>query len=94
MRLEALIGGVPRRLVAEFPRAVLPGSFDFGFTTGLAYKDIKLCVNEAEALGVPMVVGAAVREMMAITNAKFGPDSDFTSIARVIEEWAGVKIRG
>ncbi len=78
----------------KFPRAVLPGSFDFGFTTGLAYKDIKLCVNESEALGVPMVVGAAVREMMAITNAKFGPDSDFTSIARVIEEWAGIEMRG
>lgn len=78
----------------KFPRAVLPGSFDFGFATGLAYKDIKLCVNEAEALGVPMVVGAAVREIVAITNQKFGPDSDFTSIARVIEEWAGVEIRG
>ncbi len=50
--------------------------------------------NESAALGVPMVVGAAVREMMAITNAKFGPDSDFTSIARVIEEWAGIEMRG
>ncbi len=77
----------------KFPRAILPGSFDFGFTTGLAYKDIRLCVNEAEALGVPMIVGAAVREMMAVTNAKFGPESDFTSIARVIEEWAGVEMR-
>jgi hypothetical protein len=28
-----------------------------------------------------------------VTNAKFGPDSDFTSIARVVEEWAGVEIR-
>jgi hypothetical protein len=40
------------------------------------------------------VVGAAVREMLAITNAKYGPTSDFTSIARVIEEWAGVEIKG
>lgn len=77
----------------KFPRAILPGSFDFGFTTGLAYKDIRLCVNEAEALGVPMIVGAAVRQVMAVTNAKFGPESDFTSIARVIEEWAGVEMR-
>jgi hypothetical protein len=50
-------------------------------------------VDEAEALGVPMVVGAAVRQMLAITNAKFGPASDFTSIAKVVEEWAGVEIR-
>ncbi len=78
----------------KFPRAVLPGTFDFGFTTALSYKDVRLCVDEAEAMGVPMVCGAAVRQMLAITNAKFGPSSDFTSIAKVLEEWAGVEIRG
>jgi 3-hydroxyisobutyrate dehydrogenase-like beta-hydroxyacid dehydrogenase len=77
----------------KFPRSILPGTFDFGFATGLSYKDVRLCVDEAEALGVPMVVGAAVRQMLAITNAKFGPASDFTSIAKVVEEWAGVEIR-
>ena len=40
-----------------------------------------------------MVVGSAVRQMMAITNATFGLASDFTSIARVLEGWAGVEIR-
>jgi 3-hydroxyisobutyrate dehydrogenase-like beta-hydroxyacid dehydrogenase len=78
----------------KFPRSILPGTFDFGFATGLSYKDVRLCVDEAEAYGVPMIVGAAVRQMMAVTNAKFGPASDFTSIARVIEEWAGVEMRG
>jgi 3-hydroxyisobutyrate dehydrogenase-like beta-hydroxyacid dehydrogenase len=78
----------------KFPRAVLPGTFDFGFTTGLSYKDVRLCVDEAEAMGVPMVCGASVRQMLAITNAKFGADSDFTFIAKVLEEWAGVEMRG
>jgi len=77
----------------KFPRCVLTGTFDFGFATGLSYKDVRLCVDEAEALGVPMVVGAAVRQMLAVTNAKYGANSDFTSIARVLEEWAGVEIR-
>ncbi|SJZ56425.1 NAD-binding of NADP-dependent 3-hydroxyisobutyrate dehydrogenase [Enhydrobacter aerosaccus] len=77
----------------KFPRAILPGTFDFGFATGLSYKDVRLCVDEAEALGVPMVVGAAVREMLAVTKARFGADSDFTSVAKLLEEWAGVKIR-
>jgi 3-hydroxyisobutyrate dehydrogenase-like beta-hydroxyacid dehydrogenase len=76
----------------KFPRAILPRTFDFGFATGLSYKDVRLCLDEAEALGVPMVAGAAVRQMLAITNAKFGADSDFTSIAKVVEEWAGVEI--
>ncbi|MCW5733572.1 MAG: NAD(P)-dependent oxidoreductase [Enhydrobacter sp.] len=78
----------------KFPRAILPRTFDFGFATGLSYKDVRLCVEEAEAMGVPMVVGGAVREMLAITRARFGADSDFTHIAKVLEEWAGVEIKG
>jgi 3-hydroxyisobutyrate dehydrogenase-like beta-hydroxyacid dehydrogenase len=77
----------------KFPRAVLPGTFDFGFATGLSYKDVRLCVDEAEAMGVPMVVGAAVRQILAVTQATYGPDSDFTHIAKVLEGWADVEIR-
>lgn len=78
----------------KFPRNVIPRTFDAGFATALAYKDVRLCVDEAEALGVPMVAGAVIREMMAVTNAKFGGQSDFTSVARLLEEWAGVQIGG
>lgn len=78
----------------KFPRAILPGTFDFGFATALSYKDVRLCLDEAEAMGVPMIMGAVVRQILALTQAKYGPDSDFTSIARLSEEWAGVKIRG
>jgi 3-hydroxyisobutyrate dehydrogenase-like beta-hydroxyacid dehydrogenase len=78
----------------KFPRSVLPGTFDFGFATALSYKDVKLCLDEAEAMGVPMIMGAVVRQILALTQAKYGPDSDFTSIARLSEEWAGVQIRG
>ena len=77
----------------KFPRAVLPGTFDFGFATGLAYKDIRLCLQEAQELGVPMLGGAAVLQMLAVTQARFGADSDFTEIARVVEEWAGTEVR-
>jgi 3-hydroxyisobutyrate dehydrogenase-like beta-hydroxyacid dehydrogenase len=78
----------------KFPRSILPRTFDFGFATGLSYKDVRLCVDESEALGVPMVAGAAVRQMLAITQARLGADSDFTMIAKVVEEWAGVEIKG
>lgn len=78
----------------KFPKAVLTGTFDFGFATGLSYKDVRLCVDESETLGVPMVGGALVRQILAITQSKYGADSDFTSMARLIEDWAGVEIRG
>lgn len=94
--LEVINAGSGRNSATtdKFPRAVLPGTFDYGFATGLAYKDIRLCVDEAEQLGVPMVVGAAVREMLAITNAQYGADSDYTSLCRLVETWAGAPVRG
>ena len=74
----------------KWPRSVLPRTFDFGFTTALSFKDVRLCLEEAEAMGVPMVVGSAVRQILSITNQLYGPDSDFTSIAKVTESWAKV----
>ncbi len=94
--LDVINAGTGRNSATQdkFPRAILTRKFNAGFAIGLLYKDVRLCIDEAEALGVPMVVGGAVREMLAITQAKFGAESDFTSIAKVVEEWAGVEIRG
>ena len=78
----------------KFPRAVLPGTFDFGFTTGLSYKDVRLCVDEAEAMGVPMVCGSVVGRCSPSPTPNMAPHPDFTSIAKVLEEWAGVEMRG
>lgn len=78
----------------KFPKSVLPRTFDFGFATGLSYKDVRLCVQEADRLGVPMLAGSIVLQMLGVTQARFGADSDFTSVARVVEEWAGVEIKG
>jgi 3-hydroxyisobutyrate dehydrogenase-like beta-hydroxyacid dehydrogenase len=77
----------------KFPRAVIPRTFDFGFTTGLSMKDLRLCLQEADALGVPLPVGSAVQQVLSITNSVFGPNSDFTSICRLIETWAGVEVK-
>jgi len=94
--LEVINAGSGRNSATQdkFPRSVLPRTFDFGFATGLSYKDVRLCVQEADNLGVPMLAGSVVLQMLGVTQARFGADSDFTSVARVIEEWAGVEIRG
>ncbi|MGE0005012.1 MAG: NAD(P)-dependent oxidoreductase [Parvibaculaceae bacterium] len=76
----------------KFPKSVLPRTFDFGFATGLSFKDVRLCVDEAEAMGVPMVVGSAVRQMLSVTNQLFGPDSDFTCMVKTVESWAHVEV--
>ena len=76
----------------KFPRCVVPRRFDFGFTTGLLYKDIKLCLDEAEALSTPMIVGNAVRQVMAIGKAEMGPDADITEFVKPLERIAGVQV--
>jgi 3-hydroxyisobutyrate dehydrogenase-like beta-hydroxyacid dehydrogenase len=76
----------------KFPRCVINRRFDFGFANALSFKDVRLCVDEAEALGVPMIMGAAVRQMLAITQNVCGPDADVTDMARVVENWAGCQI--
>lgn len=86
--------GVNSATKDKFPRAVLPRTFNFGFATGLSMKDVRLCLEEADRQGVPMPVGSAARTLMEITQARFGAQADFTHIARVLEEWAGVEIKG
>jgi len=77
----------------KFPKSVMPGTFDYGFYTGLMYKDVRLCVEEGEALGVPMPLAGAVHQMWLLANAVNGPGSDFTEITKIIEKWAGVEVR-
>jgi 3-hydroxyisobutyrate dehydrogenase-like beta-hydroxyacid dehydrogenase len=81
--------GANAALRDKFPKAVLPRSFDYGFATGLMYKDVKLCLDEAEALHTPMWVCNAVRQMWSETNGEFGADSDFTKIVQLVEQWSG-----
>jgi 3-hydroxyisobutyrate dehydrogenase-like beta-hydroxyacid dehydrogenase len=78
----------------KFPRCVLPRRFDFGFTTELLAKDVRLCLETGEALGVPMLVGNAVRQLLALTNATQGPTTDITRIVCTVESWAGAEVKG
>jgi 3-hydroxyisobutyrate dehydrogenase-like beta-hydroxyacid dehydrogenase len=77
----------------KFPKAILPRTFDFGFTTGLMYKDLKLCLEEAEAAGVPMWVANAVRQLWYHAHEEIGADKDFTTVVQVLERWAGVEVK-
>jgi 3-hydroxyisobutyrate dehydrogenase len=96
LMLDVINAGSGRNTASadKFPRCVLPRTFDVGFAAALAHKDVRLCVDEAEHMGLPMVVGASVREMLAITLAQCGPQADFVDVVKVCESWAGVEVRG
>jgi 3-hydroxyisobutyrate dehydrogenase-like beta-hydroxyacid dehydrogenase len=76
----------------KFPKSILPRTFDYGFATALMLKDVRLCAEEAKALGVPDAVMRAVLEQWEVTNTEFGGDSDFTAVVQMIERRAGVTV--
>lgn len=78
----------------KFPRCVLTRRFDFGFAVGLMHKDVKLGVEFGESLGVPMMVGNAVKQLLSITKASQGDDVDLTRTVCTVEKWAGVEVKG
>jgi 3-hydroxyisobutyrate dehydrogenase-like beta-hydroxyacid dehydrogenase len=78
----------------KFPRAILPRTFDYGFTNGLMYKDLRLCLEEAQELGVAMQVGAMVRDLFRTATSEQGADADFTTVVKTVERAAGVEVRG
>lgn len=73
----------------KFPRAVLTRSFDYGFATALMYKDVRLCMQEAKALGVPMPVAEQVHQVWQRANDELGGDKDFTTVVQLTEQAIG-----
>ncbi|MFB0612039.1 NAD(P)-dependent oxidoreductase [Aurantiacibacter poecillastricola] len=74
----------------KWPRAVLPRTFDFGFAAALSLKDTRLLLDEAEAAHVPLPLGGIVADYLERTLEREGADADFTAIAKVVEEAAGL----
>lgn len=76
----------------KFPRSILPRTFDFGFATGLMVKDVRLYLEEAEALAVSREVAEAVGRLWENVIRELGPDSDFTAAIKPIEQAAGIVV--
>ena len=94
--LQVINSGSGRTNASEdkIPRFVLTRSFDFGFAVGLSAKDVRLCLEESEQLGVPLRVGDAARKLVNDVRDKYGDDADLTEIIRYVEDGAGVQERG
>ncbi len=75
----------------KFPNSVLTRKFDGGFGTGLMFKDIRLCLEEAEAQGVTMFVGSGARQAWSFALNKGSAAEDSTQIIEHYETLAGVK---
>lgn len=75
----------------RIPQCVLDRSFPVRFTTELLHKDVKMCIDEAEKLGAPMLVSPAARQFLAFAITQGDGDKDNVFPIRHFEEWAGVQ---
>lgn len=73
----------------KIPQCIVNREFPTRFTTDLLHKDIKLCMEEAEKLGVPMTVSPAARQFLAFAISQGDGPRDYANIIRHIEGWAG-----
>lgn len=92
--IEVMNAGSARNTATadKFPKAVLTGSYDYGFAAELMLKDNRLFLAEAEAMGLDL---PACREMTArwADTVREQGACDFTAIAQVMERRAGVSLR-
>jgi 3-hydroxyisobutyrate dehydrogenase-like beta-hydroxyacid dehydrogenase len=95
LMLDVINAGTGRNTATEdkFAKAVLPGTFDLGFTAGLMMKDVNLFLAERGALGVPTDVIDAVARLLKLTCDEVGPDADISAVVQPVEKRAGVKVR-
>jgi 2-hydroxy-3-oxopropionate reductase len=54
---------------------------------------VRLCLEEADALGIPMMVGTAVRQLITVAQASEGIDADMSEMVKPLERWAGVTVK-
>lgn len=85
--------GVNSATQQKMPQCVLPGQ-PIGFGLDLGLKDVTLCVEVGEALGIPMWSGNTTRQLWQHALATGGPGQDLVEVARTFEQWAGVKLYG
>jgi 3-hydroxyisobutyrate dehydrogenase-like beta-hydroxyacid dehydrogenase len=71
---------------------VLSRRFDFGFRMELMAKDMRLALQEAEALGLVMPTSRAAQVLYGLAMAGGGGAGDVTELARITEGWADVEI--
>jgi 3-hydroxyisobutyrate dehydrogenase-like beta-hydroxyacid dehydrogenase len=94
LMIDVINSGTGRNTATEtkFPISILTRRFAYGFATGLMHKDVRLYLEEAEALGVPLDLSKAVTAAWRLAETELGPESDYTEIIRCLESRAGVVV--
>ena len=85
--------GASWQLSNQFPLRAFNGSFQPGFMTDLLHKDLGLALDLAAENTTPAAMTALTRQMYEMARAEGYGREDYTSLLKVLEQMAGVKVR-
>src|SRR5881275_3268242 len=85
--------GASWQLSNQFPLRAFNGSFQPGFMTDLLHKDLGLALDLAAENTTPAAMTALTRQMYEMARAEGYGRQDYTSVMKVLEQMAGVKVR-
>lgn len=91
--IAALNAGSGRSAISEvnYPKWVMNGAFDSGFTMGLMRKDVRLAMSLAQEKDVSLPVCALAGQIWAASDEVLGDDADFNRITECAPDRAGEK---
>lgn len=91
--LEAINGGSGMSLqTTRLPDNVLSRKFAYGFTLGLMRKDCKIAGGLVASQTPSATLIPRVVDLLGEAEAAFGPDADYTQIAQLLEDRAGLTL--
>lgn len=76
----------------KVPKSILNRRFDKSMKQRLLYKDVKLCMAEAEAMDVPMWLGNSVKQILAFAVSQGSGDEASVALIKYNEKWANVTV--
>lgn len=75
------------------PRTLFAGELAGGFALDLLMKDLRAAIEWANELGSPAFAGALAQELYRLVKARGAGRLDYSVVAQVYEEAAGVELR-
>ncbi|MFT6580865.1 MAG: 3-hydroxyisobutyrate dehydrogenase-like beta-hydroxyacid dehydrogenase [Alphaproteobacteria bacterium] len=76
----------------KVPNSILNRRFDKSMKQRLLYKDVRLCMAEAEALDMPMWLGNSVKQVLAFAVSQGTGDEPSVALIKYLEDWTGVTV--
>jgi 3-hydroxyisobutyrate dehydrogenase-like beta-hydroxyacid dehydrogenase len=76
----------------KVPNSILNRRFDKSMKQRLLYKDVRLCMAEAEALDMPMWLGNSVKQVLAFAVSQGTGDEPSVALIKYLEDWTDVTV--